>query len=80
MNNELTVKVYLGTWPAISSPLQAATAQPLDARVKSILYRVTYFCEGRYHFQGCLYYAADCWSHETITASALVSFAVRRID
>ena len=36
MNNELTVKVYLGTWPGISSPLQAATAQPLDTRVKSI--------------------------------------------
>ena len=36
MNNELTVKVYLGTYPAISSPLKAATAQAVDARVKSI--------------------------------------------
>ena len=33
MNNEHTVKVYLGTWPATSSPLQAATAQSLDAQV-----------------------------------------------
>ena len=37
MNNKHTVKVYLGTWPATSSPLQAATAQPFDAQVKSIL-------------------------------------------
>ena len=80
MNNELAVKIYLGTWPAISSPLQAATAQPLDTRVKSIQYRVTYFCEGLITFRGRLYYAADRWSHETTTASALVLFAVRRID
>ena len=76
MNNELTVKVYLGTWPAISSPLQAATAQPLDTRVKKHLVSRDLFLRRRYHFQGCLYYAADHWSHETTTASALVLFVV----
>ena len=77
MNNEHTVKVYLGTWPATSSPLQAATAQPLHTRVKSIKYRVTCFCEGRYDLQGRLYYAADHYSRETTTVSTLVLFAVR---
>ena len=77
MNNEHTVKVYLGTLPATSSPLQAATAQPLYTRVESIKYRVTCFCEGRYDLQGRLYYAADHYSRETTTVSTLVLFAVR---